>query len=97
MMTQTHFLVAATLLCSPKRPAKQNASVLLGAFAPDFAIYTLFVWSKIAGIPERDLWNVVYFSEPMLTYTAIGNSAPFYAMITILGIAILRSKSVELS
>ncbi|MEO0544026.1 MAG: hypothetical protein AAFY99_09450 [Pseudomonadota bacterium] len=97
MMTQTHFLVAAALLCSPKRPAKQNAAVLLGSFAPDFAIYALFIWSKIAGIPENELWNVIYFSEPMLTYTAIGNSAPLYAMIAILGIALVRSASAELA
>ncbi|MEO1749097.1 MAG: hypothetical protein AAFR27_10880 [Pseudomonadota bacterium] len=96
-MTQTHFLVAAALLCSPKRPAKQNVAVLLGAFAPDFAIYALFIWSKLASIPERELWNVIYFSEPMLTYTAIGNSAPIYAMITILGIAMVRSASAELA
>ena len=89
MMTQTHFLVAAALLCSPKRPPKQNAAVLLGAFAPDFAIYAMFIWSKIVGIPESQLWNVVYFSEPMLTYTAIANSAPLYAMIAILGIAMV--------
>ncbi|MEO0919561.1 MAG: hypothetical protein AAFX98_02560, partial [Pseudomonadota bacterium] len=40
---------------------------------------------------------MVYFSEPMLTYTAIGNSAPLYAMITILGIAMVRSASTELA
>ncbi|MEO1745612.1 MAG: hypothetical protein AAFR13_03700 [Pseudomonadota bacterium] len=95
MMTQTHFLVGAALLCGPNRPARQNAAVLIGAFVPDFAIYALFIWSKIAGIPERELWNVIYFSEPMLTYTAIGNSAPLYAMITILGIAMVRSASAE--
>ncbi|MEM9999727.1 MAG: hypothetical protein AAF940_02500 [Pseudomonadota bacterium] len=97
MMTQTHFLVAAALFCSPKRPAKQNTVVLLGAFAPDCAIYAMFIWSKIVGIPEAQLWNVGYFSEPMLTYTAVANSAPLYAMITILGIALVRSASAELA
>ena len=97
MMTQTHFLVAAALLCSPKRPARQNTAVLVGAFAPDFAIYAMFIWSKVVGIPESQLWNVVYFSEPMLTYTAIANSAPLYALIAILGIAMVRSASAELA
>lgn len=97
MMTQTHFLVAAALFCSPRRPARQNAAVLAGAFAPDAAIYTLFVWSKIVGIPERELWSVVYFAEPMTTMTAIANSAPLYAMIGILGIALVRPASVELA
>lgn len=95
MMTQTHFLVAATLLCSPKRPPQQNVAVLLGAFAPDAAIYILFVWSKLAGVDEQQLWDVIYFSEPMLTYTAIGNSAPLYVMITIFGIAMVKAASTE--
>lgn len=97
MMTQTHFLVAAALFCRPERPARQNATVLAGAFAPDAAIYTLYVWSKIVGIPERQLWSVVYFSEPMTTYTAIANSAPLYIAITIVGIAMLRPASAELA
>lgn len=94
-MTQTHFLVAATLFCSPNRPARQNMAVLLGAFVPDMAIYGLFIWSKMAGVAEQQLWNVIYFSEPMLTYTAIGNSAPLYALIGILGIAMVRAASTE--
>ena len=96
-MTQTHFLVAAALLCRPERPARQNIAVLAGAFAPDAAIYTLYVWSKIAGIPERELWNVVYFAEPMTSFTAIANSAPLYAAIAILGIAMVRPASAELA
>ncbi|MCR9121253.1 MAG: hypothetical protein NXH91_03160 [Phyllobacteriaceae bacterium] len=97
MMTQTHFLVAAALFCRPDRPARQNAAVLAGAFAPDAAIYGLYVWSKIVGIPERRLWDEVYFSEPMTTLTAIGNSAPLYALIAIIGIALVRPASVELA
>lgn len=97
MMTQTHFLVAAALLCRPDRPARQNAAVLAGAFAPDAAIYGLFVWSKLAGIPERRLWDEIYFSEPMTTLIAIGNSAPLYALIAIIGIALVRPASVELA
>ncbi|MEL6920883.1 MAG: hypothetical protein AAFO77_07625 [Pseudomonadota bacterium] len=97
MMTQTHFLVGAALFCSPKRPARQNAAVLIGAFVPDAAIYALFIWSKLAGIPEQRLWDVIYFSEPMLTFTAIGNSVPLYAVVAILGIAEVRSASAELA
>lgn len=97
MMTQTHFLVAAALFCNPKRPARQNAAVLAGAFAPDAAIYTLFIWSKIVGIPEQELWSVVYFAEPMTTMTAIANSAPLYVLIGIIGIALVRPASVELA
>ncbi|MEM0899496.1 MAG: metal-dependent hydrolase [Pseudomonadota bacterium] len=96
MMTQTHLLVGAALFCSPARSWKQNAAVLAGAMAPDAAIYALFTWSKFAGIPERQLWNEIYFSEPMLTYTAIGNSAPLYALIAILGLAGVKAMDDQL-
>ncbi|MEM1377395.1 MAG: hypothetical protein AAGG69_08400 [Pseudomonadota bacterium] len=94
-MTQTHFLVAAALFCSPKRPPAQNVAVLIGALAPDFAIYALFVWSKLAGVPERQLWSDIYFSEPMLTITAIGNSAPLYMAVVIAGLALVTSQKIE--
>lgn len=97
MMTQTHFLIAAALFCRPDRPPRQNIAVLAGAFAPDAALYTLFVWSKIAGIPEGYLWNVVYFAQPMATFTAIFNSVPLYALIAIFGIAMVKPASVELA
>lgn len=97
MMTQTHFLVAAVLFCRPERPARQNAAVLAGAFAPDAALYTLFVWSKIVGMDERYLWDVFYFAEPMATFTAIANSAPLHVAIAVLGIAMVRPASVELA
>lgn len=97
MMTQTHFLVAAALLCRPERSARQNIAILAGAFAPDAALYTLFVWAMVTGIPQDQLWDVVYFAEPMTTFTAIFNSAPLYVAITITGIALVRPASVELA
>jgi hypothetical protein len=37
------------------------------------------------------LWNEIYFTEPMLTFTAIGNSFPLYTMFLATGIAIAVS------
>ena len=90
MMTQTHTLVAAALLTSPARSARQNGAILLGSFIPDIAVYGLFIWSKFAGIPERRIWREIYFSEPMLTYTAIANSLPLYLVILLIGILLAR-------
>ena len=87
MMSQTHILMAAALFARPGRP-RQNAALLVGAFMPDAAIYALFVWSKLAGISERVLWREIYFAEPMLTFTAIGNSLPLYAAFLALGITL---------
>ncbi len=85
-MTQTHALIAAALFANPQRPVKQNIAILVGSIAPDIAVFGLFSWSKFAGIPERQLWREVYFSEPMLTYTAIDNSLPLYLVILFIGI-----------
>lgn len=90
MMTQTHLLVAGALFCQPERPTRQNAAVLAGAMAPDVAIYLLFFWATASGIPQRVLWDDIYFSEPMLTFTAIGNSAPVYMAVLIMGMAMVR-------
>ena len=95
MMTQTHTLIAASLLTSSQRSVGQNVAILLGSLIPDLAIYILFVWSKIMRIPERELWREVYFSEPMLTVTAIGNSFPLYLMILVIGMFLVKHSNLN--
>ena len=88
MMTQTHGLIAAALLTSPSRSKRHNFSVLLGSLMPDMAIFGLYAWSKIEKIPESILWRDVYFSEPMLTLTAIGNSLPLYLFVLFMAMSV---------
>lgn len=95
MMTQTHTLVAACLFARPERPARQNLAILIGSFLPDAAIYILFIWSKFAQIPENQLWRDLYFSEPMLIFTAIGNSFPLYFVILLIAIMWAKRKTTE--
>ena len=99
MMTQTHGLVAAALLTSPNRSKRHNFAVLLGSLMPDIAIFGLYAWSKIEKIPESILWRDVYFSEPMLTITAIGNSLPLYLFVLFvaMGVGAVRSKKACLT
>ena len=75
MNTQTHVLSAATLLAKPGEPAR-NTVVIAGALVPGLAIYTLFAWSKIAGIPERTVWSQLYYQPPWSDAVTVGNSAP---------------------
>ena len=89
MMSQTHILIASSLFTKPGQTAR-NCAVLLGAFVPDMAIYGLFLWSKMAGIPEATVWNELYWQEPWQTYTAAGNSIPIYGLILLLGVFALR-------
>ncbi|MEO0382216.1 MAG: cobalamin biosynthesis protein CobQ [Pseudomonadota bacterium] len=84
MNTQTHLLVAAAIFAKPDQP-KRNAALIVGALLPDAAIFALFGWAVLTGVPQNELWGRIYFSEPMLTFTAIGNSAPLYIAIALLG------------
>lgn len=88
-MTQTHMLVAATLLAKPGEKAR-NLAVIIGALIPDAAIYFLFAWSKVKNIPERTVWNELYWQEPWQSWTAAGNSIPLYLLCLLLGLLMLR-------
>ncbi len=90
MNTQTHLLVAAALFAKPGHSLR-NAAVVVGSFIPDAAIYTLFVWSKIAAIPEQKVWDELYWQEPWQSWTAAGNSIPLYLLVLVLGIVALRA------
>lgn len=98
MMTQTHSLIAVALLAHPQRPIKQNVAILIGSLIPDVAIFCLFIWAQFQGVSGQELWQDIYFSEPMLTFTAIGNSLPLYGflLLVFVSIAILRSKHTTL-
>lgn len=89
MNTQTHLLLAAALFWRPvqgpadekRRTRWRNAAVLAGAFVPDAGVYGFFVWSKLAGVPEREAWGTLYFAPPMQSVQAVFNSVPLYAVM----------------
>lgn len=89
MNTQTHLLVAAALLAKPDHP-KRNVALIVGALLPDIAIFVLFGWAVATGVPQGELWGRIYFSQPMLTFTAIGNSAPLYGAVALAAWAYAR-------
>lgn len=86
MNTQTHVLLAAALLAKPGEPAR-NTAIIAGALVPDLAIYTLFVWSKFAGIPERTVWSELYYQPPWSDAVTVGNAAPLYIALLVIGLA----------
>ncbi|MCY6379545.1 hypothetical protein [Hoeflea prorocentri] len=89
MNTQTHVLLAAAILTRQGEPAR-NVAVIAGALVPDLAIYTLFVWSKIAAVPEQRVWSELYFQPPWSEAVTVGNSAPLYVLILL--VALLASR-----
>ena len=94
MNTQTHLLVAAAIFAKPDAP-KRNSALIVGALLPDAAIFALFGWAMVNGVPQGELWGRIYFSEPMLTLTAIGNSAPLFIALALLGWAWAKARSDE--
>ena len=93
MMSQTHILVTSALQAKPGEKLR-NTAVLLGAFVPDVAIYSLFVWSKFTGIEEKKGWNELYWQEPWQTYTAAGNSIALYLLPPLVGVVALRNAPI---
>lgn len=94
MMTQTHVLVAAALFARPGQRLR-NAAVLAGGFVPDLPIYALFVWSKLAGIPENVVWRELYWRDPWDSFTTYFNSFPVYAAVAMLAYAVRPRVPVE--
>ena len=84
-MTQTHLLIASALLVRPGQP-KRNMAVIAGALVPDLAIYVLFVYALVTGIPQSTLWSETYWSDGWQTWVTIGNSAPLYAGLVIMSL-----------
>lgn len=77
MMTQTHLLIAAAAFARPNAKVP-NRAVISGALIPDIAIYGLFSFALLTGIPQAELWGDVYWQAGWQSIFAIGNSAPLY-------------------
>ncbi|MEL7543966.1 MAG: cobalamin biosynthesis protein CobQ [Pseudomonadota bacterium] len=90
MQTPTHLLVAAAVLAAPQAP-RRNTALIAGALLPDLSIYVLFAWSKIARIPERQVWDVIYWQEPWQTLSALSNSVPLWGLVLAMGMLVARS------
>ncbi|MEO9968703.1 MAG: cobalamin biosynthesis protein CobQ, partial [Hyphomonadaceae bacterium] len=91
MMTQTHLLIAAALLNRPGHK-KRNIAVLTGALIPDAAIYLLFVYGMITGIPQQTLWRETYWLDSWQYWVTAGNSLPLYLALLIAALFIAAPK-----
>lgn len=85
MNTVTHGLVAAALLTRRRSPCR-NVAVVAGALIPDLYIFGIWIWAKVSGVGEADLWRRIYFMEPAPVMSAVFNSAPLYALLLIIGL-----------
>ncbi|MEM7777673.1 MAG: cobalamin biosynthesis protein CobQ [Pseudomonadota bacterium] len=87
MNTATHMLVASAALARRGAPAR-NSLALAGALLPDLSIFTLYFWGRlIDGQSSAQIWRITYWSEPWQTFSAVSNSIPLWASISLIGLA----------
>ncbi len=56
-------------------------AAILGAVTPDLSIYALWLWSKVAGIPETQVWDEMFHASPWRDLADAGHSIPLYLAV----------------
>jgi len=83
----THSLVALAIL-SRKGERKRNWAVFAGSLVPDLFIYGCWVWlTFVKGHSQSEIWDEIYFDDPMQLAASIFNSVPLYVGLAALGFA----------
>jgi len=86
MNTQSHAILTCTLVrfLGGERLARLphiNSILCCGALTPDLPIYIFFVWgSLVAGIPQQQLWNEVYFQPGWSALVGAFHSFPLWGL-----------------
>ena len=76
MNTPSHIIINLTVLRRPE-PLALTWPILLGAMAPDAAIFVFYGWAKwVQKLPDSVIWREAYYSHPWQDIFAIGNSIP---------------------
>ena len=84
MNTPSHMILNLAILRRPDQ-LPYTWPILLGAIAPDAAIFIFYGWAKwVQKLPESVIWREAYYSQPWQDLFAIGNSIP----LALLGIAV---------
>jgi hypothetical protein len=84
MNTPSHLILNLALLRRPDQGV-YTWPILLGAMAPDAALFVFYAWAKgVQQLPDSVIWREAYYSQPWQDIFAIGNSIP----LALLGIAV---------
>lgn len=74
MNTPTHMLIGAAIFARPLVPATLLAA-LAGGLAPDLPMFAMVLWStRVAGLPQHEVYSRVFFSDGWQTVFAIDHS-----------------------
>lgn len=60
-------------------------AVFIGSLLPDAFIYVAWVYYMMRGETQSQIWDVLYFQNPVQFWDAFFNSFPLYALIAALG------------
>lgn len=87
MHTPTHLLIGAAALTRRGERAR-NIAAIAGSLVPDSSIYVMWGWARlVVGMPEREVWRRLYWTEGWQMASAAVNSVPIYAALLVLGLS----------
>ncbi len=85
MNSPTHSLIALAALSKKGQP-KRNWAVFLGSLIPDAFIYLCWIWlTFVENKTQSEIWEQIYFAEPMQLTASVFNSVPLYGALAIIG------------
>ena len=94
MNTQTHILLACTLLVPAvvhpsvtKTPGSRALAIaaIIGALVPDASIFVMWGIAKIQSVPESIIWQQWYYADFWQQMGAISNSLPIFLLFAVIG------------
>lgn len=89
MNTQTHILLGAVLFAwrregsGQKMAAAGTTGALAGSLLPDASLFVMWGWAKATGVPERVIWETLYFDAGWQFAGAVTNSIPVYLALAL--------------
>ncbi len=92
MNTPSHMLIGAAVFARPLVPATLVAA-LVGGLAPDLPMFAMVLWSsRVAGVPEHEVFGTLFFSETWQSIFAVDHS--FLVWGGLLGLAMWRRQVI---
>lgn len=93
MLTTTHMLIGAAATTRPHFRPWQIMLGWLGAFAPDASVFLMVGVARVSATDGRSMWRQpdgLYWQEPWQTFSAISNSIPMWAVLSLIGFIVMR-------
>ena len=88
MNTPAHVLLSVAAAGKPASKGR-NAALIAGALFPDMMMFVMVAWERwINGLSLELIFREAYFSDFWQEIFAINNSAPVFALLLVMGLAL---------